>query len=246
MSSYRDHEHYSRSEARQNANRRNAQYSTGPNTPEGKAVSSRNAIKTALTGREVLLPTDDAERYHAHVQAFIEEWAPFGQRETLLVQSLADIAWRLERIASLEMAVYARNRVQYEGCYMEEPEAVRSQLIELDIYQAHERQLRNFQTQETRLRRERERDTGDLRYLQNERRQIIEHRLELAAYAYRKARKEEKPFDPAASGFVFSIEEIEQFLELREAEKAIAEEFAKDNRLVRRPAKSSFTVRSCS
>ena len=133
------------------------------------------------------------ERHHTHVQAFLHELAPVGQRETLLAQSLADIAWRLERIASLEMAVYARNRGLYEGCHMEEPEAVRAQLIELDIYQANERQLRNFQTQEARLRRQRERDDGDLRYLQNERRQLIEHRLELAAHAYRKAKKKKSP-----------------------------------------------------
>jgi hypothetical protein len=233
MSSYRDHNHYSPSAARLNANRQNAQLSTGPTSSEGKAISSRNATKTALTGRDVLLPTDDAERYHAHVQAFLHELTPVGQRETLLAQSLADIAWRLERIASLEMAVYARHRGLYEGCYMEEPEAVRAQLIELDIYQANERQLRNFQTQEARLRRQRERDTSELRYLQAERRQLIEHRLELAAYAYRKARKEEKPFDPSARGFVFSTEEIEQFLERREAEKAIAEEICPPAKLGR-------------
>jgi hypothetical protein len=119
MSSYRDHDHYQPSEARLNANRQNAQHSTGPTSPEGKAISSRNATKTALTGREVLLPTDDVQCYQAHVQAFMDELEPIGRRETLLAQSLADIAWRLERIASLEMALYARNRVLYEGCYME-------------------------------------------------------------------------------------------------------------------------------
>src|SRR5579863_5462974 len=43
------------------ANRQNSLLSTGPKTPEGKAASSRNALKTGLTGRTVLLPGDDAE-----------------------------------------------------------------------------------------------------------------------------------------------------------------------------------------
>src|SRR4051794_15884848 len=33
------------------ANRANSQLSTGPKSPEGKAKSSLNAVKTALTGR---------------------------------------------------------------------------------------------------------------------------------------------------------------------------------------------------
>ena len=42
------------SEARLAANRENAQKSTGPKTPEGKAKSSLNAVKCGLTGNTVL------------------------------------------------------------------------------------------------------------------------------------------------------------------------------------------------
>jgi len=37
------------------ANQKNAQLSTGPTSPDGKAKSSLNAVKTGLTGRTVLL-----------------------------------------------------------------------------------------------------------------------------------------------------------------------------------------------
>src|SRR4051794_40029450 len=40
------------------ANRANAHLSTGPRTPEGKAKSCLNAVKTGLTGRTVLLPAE--------------------------------------------------------------------------------------------------------------------------------------------------------------------------------------------
>ena len=43
------------------ANQANAQLSTGPKTTEGKASSSRNALKTGLTGRTMILPKDQAE-----------------------------------------------------------------------------------------------------------------------------------------------------------------------------------------
>jgi hypothetical protein len=237
--SYRDHNHYSTSEARVNANRQNAQHSTGPKTYEGKTVSSKNAVKTALTGRTVLLPTDDADRYQAHVKSFFEEIAPEGQRETLLTQSLADIGWRLERINSYEMAIYAVDRAFYADTYKEEPEAIQAQLIELAICRTNERELRNLHIQEARLRRQRDRDNDELRYLQAERKAAKEHELALAAYAYEKAKKEEKPYDPAAFGFVFSTDEIERFLFLRETGKAIAAERQPAPRLSFRKSKAA-------
>jgi hypothetical protein len=203
------------SESRLDANRRNAQFSTGPKTEAGKSVSSRNAVKTALTGRTVLLPTDDADRYEAHCQSFAKELSPEGQRETILAQSLADIAWRIERIASFEMAIYAKGRAQFAGAHQNEPDAIRAALIEHDIYQANERELRNLHLQEARLRRQRDKDIEELRHLQTERRAAAREQLELAALACKQARQEDKPFDPAALGFVFSTPEIERFLQLQ-------------------------------
>jgi hypothetical protein len=200
------------SEARLSANRQNAQFSTGPKTEPGKSVSSKNALKTALTGRTVLLSTDDADRYESHCDAFRQEWNPEGQRETLLTQSLADIAWRIERIASFEMAVYAKGRALFADAHQTEPAGIRAALIEHDIYQANERELRNLHLQEARLRRQREKDTEELRRLQAERQAAEEEALALAAHAYKQAEQEAKPFDPSALGFVFSTAEIESFL----------------------------------
>jgi hypothetical protein len=209
------------SEPRLNANRHNAQSSTGPKTPEGKLVSSKNAIKTALTGRTVLLPTDDADRYHSHIQAFKEEIHPEGQRETLLTQSLADAAWRLERIAGFEMAIYAKDRALFSNNYLDEADAIRPHLIELDIYQCNEKQLRNLALQESRVRRQRDRDNEELRYLQAERKRLVEEKLQLAVQAYQKAKTDRTPFDPTTLGFVFSIPEIEAFLSLRNVRRAM-------------------------
>ena len=49
------------------ANRKNAQHSTGPKSPETKAKCSLNALKTGLTGRTVLLPADDTAAYQQHL-----------------------------------------------------------------------------------------------------------------------------------------------------------------------------------
>ena len=73
------------SERRLAANRANAQFSTGPRSDTGKAISSRNAVKTGLTGRTILLPTEDAEAYEIHLLQYVESFAPVGARETELV-----------------------------------------------------------------------------------------------------------------------------------------------------------------
>lgn len=216
------HPSFVTTDARLNASRQNAQSSTGPRTAEGKTVSSLNALKTALTGRTVLLPTDDADLYHFHLQAFQAEWKPAGQRETILVQSLADNVWRVERIASLEAAIFAKGRCFFADSYPGEPEAIRKQLIELDIYQGNERQLRNLSLYESRLRRQRDRDTAELRFLQSERLRAEEERKQLAAHAYRDAKSKGLPLDCAALGFDFSTAEIEAFIARREARMEIA------------------------
>ena len=47
------------SDKQADANRRNARKSTGPKTPEGKAVARLNAVKHGLLSQEVLLPGED-------------------------------------------------------------------------------------------------------------------------------------------------------------------------------------------
>ena len=54
-------------EQRAQVNRLNAQRSTGPVTHQGRAISSLNAVKTGLTGRTVLLHSDDAAVYQQHL-----------------------------------------------------------------------------------------------------------------------------------------------------------------------------------
>ena len=93
------------------ANRANALLSTGPRTEEGRRNSSLNAVKTGLTGATVLFPTDDAAEYQRHLAAYEKELQPVGLEESELVQSLADIAWRLRCIPALEMAIYAQGRI---------------------------------------------------------------------------------------------------------------------------------------
>jgi hypothetical protein len=130
-----------------------------------------NAVKTGLTGRTVLLPCDDAEAYRNLLAAYENEFKPVGLRECELVQSLADIQWRLQRIPGLEMAIYARGREEFAEQFEDLDPAIRSARLDLETFIHYQKPLRNLQLQEGRLQRQREKEMAELRELQQERRQ---------------------------------------------------------------------------
>ncbi len=141
----------------------------GPVTPEGKRISSLNAVKTGLTGRTVLLAADDADAYRALLVAYEAEYKPVGLRESELVQSMADTQWRLQRIPTLESAIYARGRHEFAESHSDKELSLRIALIDLDTHLKYERQLRNLQLQESRLTRRFDKESAELRQLQKNR-----------------------------------------------------------------------------
>ena len=52
----------------------------------------------------MLLPADDPKRYHAFVAATVEEFAPASAIEAALVRELADVKWKVLRLAEAESA----------------------------------------------------------------------------------------------------------------------------------------------
>jgi hypothetical protein len=156
------------------ANRANAQRSTGPRTAQGKAKSSLNAVKTGLTGRTILLPSEDVARYRAHVERFRRELQPVGELETNLVQSLADTQWRLNRIPGLESGILAlgRKRCAPDLFAEEKNPAIREMLLEAHVFNTEAAALKNLYLQESRLRRQYTRDLRELDKLRAERAEV--------------------------------------------------------------------------
>ncbi len=88
------------SEKQIESNRENAQQSTGPKTPEGKATSRFNAITHGIL-RESL--TDYEENlYPKYFEELIEELEPKGFLEMVMVERVALSYLRLFRTAKIE------------------------------------------------------------------------------------------------------------------------------------------------
>jgi hypothetical protein len=84
------------------ANRRNAQQSTGPKTEEGKRRSRRNAFRHGLTAETVIASLEDAEDYMAFEAAIIADYHAETAVERELVLRLASLLWRLRRATAIE------------------------------------------------------------------------------------------------------------------------------------------------
>jgi hypothetical protein len=199
------------SDAQLAANRENAQKSTGPRTEEGKAKISLNAVTTGLTGRTVCLPTDDAVLYQSLILSYEKLFQPVGPEESGLVQSIADIRWRLDRIPGLHMALLNKGRIEL-SIEFEQLANDRSDLLDIQVMLLYEKQFRNLQLQESRLARRRDKETAELRRLQQERKANEAAALERAATAYLLARHRNQPFDNPGIGFDFSNRTFDAYI----------------------------------
>lgn len=92
--------------AKARANRRNSLKSTGPRTLEGKAHSSKNALRHGLLSRDVVLPGEDVQAFEAFTSRLHEKLTPDGPLEELLMDRITTTAWRLRRLDRVETGLF--------------------------------------------------------------------------------------------------------------------------------------------
>jgi hypothetical protein len=88
------------------ANRRNAQRSTGPKTPEGKAAVSMNALRHGLRARTVVLPGENREEFDQLCDDLDVEWRPQSRTEQFYVEQMAVSQWKLTRMEVGEVNIF--------------------------------------------------------------------------------------------------------------------------------------------
>jgi len=83
------------------ANQQNAQKSTGPQTDEGKAVVSQNAVKHGIFAESVIQGENEAD-YEAFHDQFLAELYPVGMVESMLAERFVSLSWRLKRAERMQ------------------------------------------------------------------------------------------------------------------------------------------------
>src|SRR6266550_2233910 len=115
------------------ANRANAQKSTGPKTPEGRAAVACNALKHGLTARQIVIDTESQPEFDEIARSFEDDLQPVGSLETSLVQQMVCAHWRLRRARQLETDFLDVRMEYFDGRgyedYMAVPKASRPAYI---------------------------------------------------------------------------------------------------------------------
>ena len=88
------------------ANRENAQHSTGPVSPEGKAAVRLNALTFGLRARDVVLIHEDQAAYRQLWDVLESEWQPQAPTERILLERMAVAHWVLMRTDRIEERVF--------------------------------------------------------------------------------------------------------------------------------------------
>ncbi len=109
-------------EAQIEANRANAQKSTGPRTPEGKALVSQNAITHGLLARAGVLPGEEEHEFAAHREGLLKQLRPGAPLEEVLADRIVDLSWRLQRAARDQEVAYAALYEKYTQGQPQPPE----------------------------------------------------------------------------------------------------------------------------
>jgi hypothetical protein len=100
------------SEKQQQANRQNAQKSTGPKTPEGREAVRFNALTYGLRTRETILERENAREYSELWDGLDAEWQPHTRTERIYLETMVTSQWLLKRIAESEQQIYTIANVE--------------------------------------------------------------------------------------------------------------------------------------
>ncbi len=170
-----------------------------------KAPESELKPVKVCTGQTMLMPAADALAYRTHVDGFFERLHPEGARESEIVQALADLQWRLDRIPRLEQGLYAYGRVQYAKLFAQHEDAdLRASLIDSHTLITHGKQFSNLAAQELRLFRYSSLYRAELAQLQLQRARLASIAKEEAAQSRSMAAGQTIAAPPNPIGFEFS------------------------------------------
>ncbi len=84
------------------ANRRNAQKSTGPTSVTGKAASSMNALKTGIHAKSLVLPSENPAELDELVEDSYRSFHPTTPEARSLVDEFIYCEWSLRRLRAAE------------------------------------------------------------------------------------------------------------------------------------------------
>ncbi len=201
------------SPAQLEANRANAQHSTGPVSEAGKQTVSQNSLKHGLTGKVHAALPGEEQAFEKHCQGYLQTYAPVGVPEQELVRNIAENYWRLKRAHAMERALFIHIELEQAG---ELPPASAHVEAWIDPLKG----LQRIALYASRIQRAIEKNTAELKSMQAERKAAYAKAQEEAILLTQLAAIKGQTIDPAldfpapelCGGFAFSASEIARII----------------------------------
>ncbi len=196
------------SEKQLEANRRNAQRSTGPRTEEGKKASALNAHRHNLTGQVTAMTDADRIMHDAFSASLVESLAPEGAMEIQLAQRIATDSWRLNRLSAIEDNLYALGHSAHSDDIETEHPEIHAALTAAKVFQEESKQLQLLTLYEQRINRNIQKNMAMLQALQTARVAKREVEMKEAKKLLQLSEMKGLAYEPTKDGFVFSTAQI--------------------------------------
>jgi hypothetical protein len=193
---------------------------TGPRTPEGKAISSQNAVKYGIFSQIPYRNEAEKAQWELHRAGYFDRYNPVGIPEIDLVGAIAHDNFRLIRMRAIEDDIFCRtpesdapdHDCNENGQALSRPTDSEDESLVVS-WQAHHKELNNLALYMQRTHRLIERETKALKELQDERRVAHRNAFEDAKILAACTWDEERFYDHATDGdpaqpFVFSNNEL--------------------------------------
>jgi hypothetical protein len=153
-----------------------------PKTPEGKAISSRNALKHGLNSNQLfVLQNENPEAWNALLEETTQEFQPETPFEHRIIREIAFTKWRLQRAWHIEQSLMNNEMdTQAEGpdTKYEDLKETSRQGFAFRSPSDNSKSFANLDRYQTRLERAYHRAVKGLRELRENRKQKIAKRTE--------------------------------------------------------------------
>lgn len=116
-----------------------------------RSFASPTTTVTGLTGRAILLASNEVDEYTFLLSSHHAAYLPVTEAESELVQTIADCEWRLRRYVRLQTGIVALGEKEFASQFAEEKPEVRKALITAQAHLTYERQLNTLSLQESRM-----------------------------------------------------------------------------------------------
>jgi hypothetical protein len=187
---------------------------TGPTSPAGKEIVSKNALVHGLSGRTHACLPGEERPYEQFCREMIQALAPVGILEQSVAEDIADDRWRRKRAIAMENALCSR-------IAQEQPDPAAPHAAALaDTYLDASKGLNTVALYANRLQRSIEKNTAYLESLQAKRRAALAQAQEEAILLTQLAEANGETYNPApdfpstgaAGEFVYSAPEIKRLI----------------------------------